>query len=57
MYSFAELGIGIETNAAGIGIPASSISFRYRSTVKEKGGKPDRTLKIMPGNLKGIVRS
>jgi hypothetical protein len=60
MYIFAELGIGIETNAAGIGIPSSSNSFRDRSTVACKGEKrktPDRTLKIMPGNLKGIVCS
>jgi hypothetical protein len=27
----AQLGIGIKADAAGIGIPASDISFRYRS--------------------------
>jgi hypothetical protein len=27
----AQLGIGIEADAAGIGIPASSFSVRYRS--------------------------
>ncbi len=27
----AQLGIGIEANATGIGIPASSLSVRYRS--------------------------
>jgi hypothetical protein len=29
--SFSQLGIGIEANAASSGIPASSISVRYRS--------------------------
>jgi hypothetical protein len=28
---FTKLGIGIEVDAAGIGIPASRISIRYRS--------------------------
>ncbi len=30
------LGIGIEADAAGIGIPASCISVRYRSILKKK---------------------
>jgi hypothetical protein len=39
MYIFAELGIGI-------GIPASSISFRYWSTVDCKGEKEENLIEL-----------
>jgi hypothetical protein len=44
------LSIGIETNAAGISIPASGISIRYTRAFRYRGWVPLILYRTAPGN-------